>query len=136
MSKKYKVAYNYGYGGFALSDEAVKWLEQNAREEVKEFLAAERVRLGEQRKNDRYYASISTLEASMGYSLMYDFHEDGMKRHDPDLIRVIEELGSPAGSPYSDLKIAEISGRAYRIDEYDGWETIAEPDDYNWIIID
>jgi hypothetical protein len=135
MGKTYKVAYNGNYGGFALSDEAVKWLEQNAREEVKEFLAAERVRLTESRKHDKY-ASLSTLESTMGYSLMYDFQEDGMRRHDPDLIRVIEELGSPAGSPYSDLKIAEISGRAYRIDEYDGWETISEPDDYNWIIID
>ena len=135
MGEKYKVAYNGDYGGFALSDEAVKWLEQNAREEVKEFLAAERVRLTESRKNDKH-ASLSTLESAMGYSLLYDFHGDGMRRHDPDLIRVIKELGSTAGSPYSDLEIAEISGRAYRIDEYDGWETISEPDDYNWIIID
>ena len=133
--KVYKVAYNGDYGGFSLSDEAVKWLEQNAREEVKKFLAAERVRLTECRKNDKY-ASLSTLEDAMGYSLMYDFHEDGMHRHDPDLIRVIEELGKSASSPYSNLKVAEISGRAYRIDEYDGWETISEPDDYNWIIID
>lgn len=135
MEKKYKVAYNGDYGGFGLSDEAVKWLEQNAREEVKEFLAAERVRATESRKTDKW-AKFSTVEDLMGGALMYDFQEDGMRRHDPDLIRVIEALGKKAGSPYSDLKIAEISGRAYRIDEYDGWETISEPDDYNWIIID
>lgn len=135
MEKKYKVAYNGDYGGFALSDEAVKWLEQNAREEVKEFLAAERVRATESRKTDKW-AKFSTIEDLMGGALMYDFQEDGMRRHDPDLIRVIEALGKKAGSKYSDLKIAEISGRAYRIDEYDGWETISEPDDYNWIIID
>jgi hypothetical protein len=135
MEKIYKVAYNGDYGCFTLSDEAVKWLEQNAREEVKEFLAAERVRLTESRKHDKY-ASLSTLENAMGYSLLYDFQEDGMRRHDPDLIRVIEELGKSASSPYSDLKIAVISGRAYRIDEYDGRETVSEPVDYNWIIID
>lgn len=59
MSKKYKVAYNGSYGGFRLSDEAVKWLEQNAREEVKEFLAAERVRVTESRKNNNFTKSIS-----------------------------------------------------------------------------
>ena len=135
MSKTYKVAYNGSYGGFGLSNEAVKWLEQNAREEVKEFLAAERVRLTELRKNNKWTKS-STVEDLMGVTLMYDFKGDGIKRHDVDLIRCIEALGEKASSPYSNLKIAEISGRAYRIDEYDGWETIVEPDDYNWIIID
>ena len=135
MEKKYKVAYNGSYGGFGLSDEAVKWLEQNAREEVKEFLAAERVRATESRKTDKW-AKFSTVEDLMGGALMYDFQEDGMRRHDPDLIRVIEALGTKAGSKYSDLEIAEISGRAYRINEYDGLETISEPADYNWIIID
>ena len=135
MSKKYKVAYNGSYGGFRLSDEAVKWLEQNAREEVKEFLAAERVRVTESRKNNNF-AKFSTVEDLMCDALMYDFNESGMCRHDPDLIRVIEALGEKASSSYSDLKIAKISGRVYRIDEYDGWETISEPEDYNWIIID
>ncbi len=135
MSKTYKVAYNGEYGRFALSTEAIKWLEQNAREEVKEFLAAERARLSEKSKTDKY-ACFATIEDLMSYSLLCNFNGDGMKRHDTDLIRCIEELGDRANSKYSKLGIVTISGRAYRVDEYDGWETVVEPDDYEWIIID
>jgi hypothetical protein len=56
-----------------------------------------------------------------------------LDRTDPDLIRVIEELGSAAASgDCSSIAIADIGESKYHIDEYDGWETVITglPDDY------
>ena len=58
-----------------------------------------------------------------------------LDRTDPDLIKVIEELGSEAASgDCSSLAIADIGESKYHIDEYDGWETVITelPDDY-WL---
>jgi hypothetical protein len=48
-------------------------------------------------------------------------------RDDPDLIRVIEELGQQANGRFAKLKIVEIpSDVKWQIDEYDGLEWVAE----------
>jgi hypothetical protein len=48
-------------------------------------------------------------------------------RIDPDLIRVVEELGEAANGSCAQLKVIEIpDGIEYFIDEYDGIETIRE----------
>ena len=54
------------------------------------------------------------------------------ERHNPILVQAVEELGIKANGKYANLSIAEVSG-PYRIDEYDGAETIMEPGDYRWI---
>lgn len=54
-------------------------------------------------------------------------------RHDPALVQVVEQLGERASTRYSQLKIATVSG-PYRIDEYDGIETVLQPDDDVWIV--
>lgn len=56
-------------------------------------------------------------------------------RHDPVLIQVIEEMGPEANGDCADLAIEELaSGTAYRIDEYDGRETVETNDSYEWTI--
>ena len=120
-----KVVYNACFGGFGLSDKAVIWLEQNAREEIKHFL--KNVRNRETNNKNRY----GTVETSMGYSLIYDFHENGIKRHDSDLVKCVEVLGDKANGECAKLKIYELSGSIYRINEYDGNETVIDNyDDY------
>lgn len=48
-------------------------------------------------------------------------------RHDPMLIQVVEELGAEASGRHAKLKIVEIpDGTDYVIEEYDGFEHIAE----------
>lgn len=54
-------------------------------------------------------------------------------RHDPALVQVVEQLGERASTRFSDLKIATVYG-PYRIDEYDGSETVVQPDDQVWIV--
>ena len=54
-------------------------------------------------------------------------------RHDPDLIEVIEELGSDkASGTHSELVIEDIGDSLYHIDEYDGYESISTslPENY------
>lgn len=60
-------------------------------------------------------------------------HSD-VARHDPRVIAVVECLGLKNSSGgCADLRIATIEGDRYRIDEYDGSESVMEPDDYEWI---
>jgi hypothetical protein len=117
---KHKVVFNNCYGGFGLSDAAITWLEQNAREEIRNFLANKR--------NEIITSAMSlygqSIENVMSYSLIYDFNETGIQRHDVDLVRVVEALGSDASGQCSDLWIREIEGNTYRIGEYDGNETV------------
>ena len=55
------------------------------------------------------------------------FHEDGLSRDDPNLIKVIETLGEKANGRFSQLKIVEIPDNVeWTIDEYDGAEWVAE----------
>ena len=61
------------------------------------------------------------------YVALYD-----CTRHDPILVQAVEELGPKANGIHADLKIATVSG-PYRIEEYDGSETIMEPNSYKWI---
>ena len=71
-----------------------------------------------------YKGEISVYE---GRVALYD-----CERHNPILVQAVEELGPKAGGIYADLKIGEVSG-PYRIEEYDGAETVYEPGDYDWI---
>ncbi len=57
-------------------------------------------------------------------------------RHDPVLIQVIEELGQEANGTYAYLQIKELpAGTKYRIDEYDGAETVLTPEDGEWEVV-
>lgn len=56
-------------------------------------------------------------------------------RADPILAKVVEILGEKANGDYAKLKIAEVpEGSRYRIDEYDGNESVMTPEDYEWEI--
>ena len=90
-----KVVYNTCYGGFGLSELALRWL------------------------------------------MNHGFNGDAylIERHNPLLVQCVEELGDEAGNEYSELAIAELSGNKYIIENYDGAETVIEPDDITWIEI-
>lgn len=55
------------------------------------------------------------------------FDEDEIPRDDPALIATVEELKDKANTMFSCLKIVEIpDGIKWHIEEYDGWEHVAE----------
>ena len=71
------------------------------------------------------------------YNVEYNkFGFVNLQRHDKRLVEVVELLGENANGRYSELKIVEIESNLYRIDEYDGFESIETPDSLEWIIIE
>lgn len=61
--------------------------------------------------------------------------DHGIERDDPALVQVVEELGDAADDRFASLEIAEVPpGVAYRIDEYDGMESVMTVNDYGWKI--
>lgn len=52
--------------------------------------------------------------------------EERLKRHDPVLVEIVETLGDDASGSCARLRVKEIEGTIYRIDEYDGYESVIE----------
>jgi len=73
------------------------------------------------------YWEIKGTEAS------YDWYNRDVERDDPVLVQVVEELGERASGSFAKLLITDVpSGTKWRIDEYDGHESIVTIDDYVW----
>lgn len=109
----HKVVYNACYGGFGLSKEAVIWLETHGSKETKDMIKEIR----------------DKEEESIGCAI-----KSKLSRHNKDLVSCIETLGDKASGDFSKLRVCNIEGSAYRIEEYDGFETIIDKDDDNFFI--
>jgi len=134
-----KVVYNSCYGGFGLSKEACQrywdikgqpiWIEDDILDLFTVWLVPP-----EERLEQKEWSSMSLTERlayNQAYSKQTWYYRD-VDRHDPVLVQVVEELGEKAGGNYAELAIAEVDG-PYRIDEYDGNESVMTSDDYDWI---
>jgi hypothetical protein len=108
-----KVVYNACYGGFSLSNEAMDRMVELGYEGLQ--------------PNPKYNPNSKSMFDSCKY--WGDYH---IPRHNPILVQVVEELGEKANGSWSELCIEEVDG-PYRIEEYDGNETVVEPDGYDWI---
>lgn len=129
--KKCKVVINTCYGGFGLSDEAVLWLEQNAKDEkLREFLKEERKKLSQKKMK------WDTVEGCMASGLSFKFCDNGIPRHHQDLVKVVETLKDKASGEFSDLKVVTLKGNKYRVEKYNGAEYVMEPEDYEFITIE
>ena len=117
LSKLRKVVYNNCYGSFSLSTEAIK--------------------LGRQLSNNPKWGG-ATLEGekyddnTICPPSLSNTHYKDIDRHDPILVQVVEQLGPKAGGKYALLKIAIVKYK-YRIDYYDGNETVYAPEYVEWI---
>jgi hypothetical protein len=109
-----KVVYNACYGGFSLSLEAQKmYLEMSGKE-------------------PKFYKGKFSWEEHWYSAEPNDFYDRDIERHDPILVKVVETLGDKANGDCADLCITEVQG-PYRIEEYDGYETVKEPEDLVWV---
>ena len=122
----HKVVYNSDYGGFSLSLKAVEWLETNCKDsELRDFITSLRI------AGKEY--SLFSKDKCLCYDVSGWFCD---KRHHKDLVAVVETLGEEANGYCANLAIEEISSNKYRIDEYDGAESIITPDDSeDWVFI-
>lgn len=63
----------------------------------------------------------------------YTIYARDIERDDPALVQMVENLGEKASDSCSRLVIEEIEkGTLYRIEEYDGLESIETKDSYTW----
>jgi hypothetical protein len=75
------------------------------------------------------------IEERIAYNKKYSeqtWSDHNIVRHDSILVQVVEELGEKANGMCAKLAIEEVSG-PYRIDEYDGSESVETPGSYDWI---
>jgi len=119
-----KIVYNGCFGGFGLSDSAVRrYLELKGipfTEEKSEYSFRDvRFRIGTSVMGDPEY--------------FYDFQIED--RTDPILVQVVEELGDEASGDCAELCIRELEpGTKYRLQEYDGSEWIETEEDIIWSV--
>jgi hypothetical protein len=110
-----KIVINKQHGGFSLSIEAFESL---LKRKGIEFEKSESEFGG-----DNYYTKGHAGDNNY-YISQYDYFEP---RNDPDLIAVIEEFGDEANGRAASLKIVEVPDDVeWQIDDYDGWEWVAE----------
>lgn len=72
---------------------------------------------------------------NMGINVQYGYLPDDVERHDSRVIEVVELMKDKADGFCAKLKIIKIDAPMYRIDDYDGLESVETPDSYDWIII-
>lgn len=142
-----KIVYNACFGGFSISEAAViryaslKGLtiypEKSGKFSFANYWTVPPTHEGRVRaakiQDDWENASMEDRQWSNKF---YDDHQIGTRdfeRNDPVLVQVVEELGEAANGDCASLRVCELAaGTRYRIDEYDGRESVCTPDDYDW----
>lgn len=106
----FKVVINKCYGGFDVSEKGVEWLLANGA-------SPEKVGVQDSGLTDsKWVSTFCTLE-----------------RHDPLLVKMVETLGSEAASgDHAALDVRVLGQPLYRINEYDGSESVEEPGQAAW----
>jgi hypothetical protein len=111
-----KVVINQCFGGFGLS--------AKAKQKYLELKGVTRVVI---KKND--WGNLTAFVDGKEY------YDGDMDRTDPILVQVVEELGKHANGAHADLTVVEIGkGVQYRINEYDGNESIEYAYATNWSV--
>lgn len=138
----FKVVFNACFGGFGLSDEAIR-----RYAEIKGLTLYPEESSYSRLCGPTYYTvppeqripDISgeawkelSLDRRKAYNEAYSeqtLYDRDIPRNDPVLIQVVEELGAKANGAYASLKIVELPDNMvgkWHIDEYDGYEHVAE----------
>jgi hypothetical protein len=125
-----KVAYNNCYGGFSLSHKAVEYMAERGSAWAREALACEW--LGQDIRDHGYHLSPFPVLDENDKPVTPG--TPAPTRHDPLLVSVIEALGRASSGKCADLQIETIRGDRYRIDEYDGNESVQTPSDIEWTV--
>jgi hypothetical protein len=146
-----KIVLNGCYGGFGLSYEAM-YLYILAKGQT-QYLYAE-VHTGNTSKQLPRYKLVSLDEVrQLNNNILYvwctptyqgDTVNDRLRdiliasnidREDPDLVSVVEVMGDAASGRFACLEIHEVpDGTLYKIDNYDGIESLITQDDSDWLV--
>ena len=137
-----KVVYNACHGGFSLSEAGVRrYAELKGLTLFKEtnrfgdtwWLVPKEQRTGIIDGDGWSTASMDQRIASNKRYSEITLNPREIDRADAALVQVVEELGDEANGPFAQLRISDVpAGSRYRIDEYDGAESVMTVDDYDW----
>ena len=137
--KMTKIVYNACYGGFSLSDEAIiRYAEIKG---ITLYPSVSKYGLTvyylctpeEYARIEAEESANPTAPGRYARSNAMYFSDRDIDRDDPVLAQVVEELGDRANGSHAELRIFEVSaGTLYRIDEYDGSESVMTQDTYEW----
>lgn len=77
-----------------------------------------------------------TYQGKILHNIIEDvIYSSDIDRTDPDLVSVVEVLGPFASGRYSNLIVEEIpDGTLYKLDTYDGMESLITQDDDDWLV--
>lgn len=147
-----KVVYNSSFGGFSLSGKAIRYFMELKGKTIfayREGKGNTYQKIENPTDADFDDCGVTLFDKDFGrsfndYKQEHDEHyvsgyidaEGSCPRHDPELVKTVEDLGSEANGSCAHLKIKEIKGDRYVINEYDGHERVVEPDDINWITVE
>lgn len=143
-----KIVYNAKHGGFGLSEAAYekiiewgvpvrKYTAQNRDQETGLYDSPpenEGEVIFDLDLNDSADETEQRINKSMR-TLAGRYWDDFLdeNRTHPLLVRVVEELGDAASGRCAKLAIRDLpAGTRYIIDEYDGFESVRTPDDFDW----
>jgi hypothetical protein len=108
-----KVVINRCYGGFSLSDKAILLMREWGNK-----YALKNVMSGE------YYPDGSGPAEPFLKDCNYCAY---IPRDDPDLVKVVEQLGNDANGEFSELRVVDVpDGISWYIHDYDGMERVDE----------
>ena len=106
------VVLNNDYGGYGLSDILVR-----------EYLTRKEIPFQEQESGNEYLQNAFFIIED-GEEKRY-YGNWSINREDPLLAELVRQLGEGANGPSAELAVKELEdGIHYRIDEYDGWESL------------
>lgn len=140
-----KIVYNGCFGGFSVSDAAIKryaelkgiTLYPECDKKFSRFVTYWTVpadQRGAILKDNEWQKA--TQEQRIASNEAYSRLTIGTRefaRDDPILVQVVEELGDVANGECAKLCIEDVAkGTLWRIDEYDGNEHVATQDSYEW----
>lgn len=142
-----KIVINSCYGGFSLSPKGEqRYLELNGLDSY--FYKQSKYKYTDGTMEFVRLDNIDDVPDIFFYCTTYDqgktlpdfpkdiFHSRNLKRSDPILVQVVEELGAESFGKCARLEVVDIEkGRWFKIDEYDGYESIQYRDiDDEWIL--
>jgi hypothetical protein len=110
-----KVVINTIYGGFGLSDQAMKL-----------FLEKKKIKytVDPRPSGDSFFYTQPTTSSEVENQMIW---EGDINRDDPILVQVVEELKDRANGQHANLKVVEIPDDIeWYVEEYDGAEHVAE----------
>lgn len=137
-----KVVYNNCFGGFSLSHEGIMLYAKIKGLSLYAFVD-ERDKDGRLSLRKQKAATKADITAAfcVHYCTTPEYSSDSywsgydIDRADPALVQVVEQLGKKANGSCADLAIEDVpAGSLYRIDEYDGNESVKTQNDYDWKI--